>query len=87
MMLLRHTRLTACSLLLRERWAMDDWERSGAAFHVLRDHPSHSNFYVSGGLWGAMRGALPNVRELLSRTKAGKDAYMHDMDFLNSGEW
>ena len=68
---------------------MDAWERSGAPFHTMRDHPSHSNYYLSGGLWGAVRGALPDIRALLTSTRAGaaKNAYGHDMDFLNSDVW
>jgi hypothetical protein len=83
----------SCSLLLRERWAMDEWEEADISsngrfpFHVLRDHPSHSNFHISGGLWGAAKGSVSNIRELLMRTSAGKSGYMHDMDFLNSEVW
>lgn len=82
------------SLLLRERWAMDEWEEADVAsagrfpFHVLRDHPSHSNFKISGGLWGAAKGSVPNIRTLLASVgKGGKADYMHDMDFLNSQVW
>jgi hypothetical protein len=35
-------------MLLRERWTLDEWEASEMPFHVLRDHPSHSNFHISG---------------------------------------
>lgn len=35
-------------LLLRDRYALDDWEASGRAFHVVRDHPAHSEHAVPG---------------------------------------
>ena len=73
-------------LLLRERIALDAWEASGAAFHAVRDHPSHSNFHLSGGLWGAVRGTL-DIRNLLSAQTGGKAGYLDDMWFLNGAVW
>ena len=50
-------------LMPRDAVAVAAWIRSGRGFHVIRDHPSHSNYPMSGGLWGAVRGALPQVME------------------------
>jgi hypothetical protein len=36
----------------REKLAVDEWIASGKQFHVMRDHPSHSNNAMSGGMWG-----------------------------------
>ena len=46
----------------RDAAVVDDWLRqrpeTAAIFHCVRDHPSHSRFAVSGGLWGAQRALL-----------------------------
>eukprot|EP00729_Bicosta_minor_P014031 gene14031-30990_t len=36
-------------LSIREKVAVDEWILSGKKFHVMRDHPSHSLFAMSGG--------------------------------------
>jgi len=60
------------------------------AFHCIRDHPSHAQFSVNGGLWGARRrrllelvGGLP-VTPLLANFG---DQYMDDMRFLDEHIW
>ena len=50
----------------RDAAAVAEWIKSGKGFHVIRDHPSHSLYPMSGGLWGAKRGALPQVMELIA---------------------
>ncbi|KAI8465630.1 MAG: hypothetical protein J3K34DRAFT_525216 [Monoraphidium minutum] len=51
--------------LLRERLALDEWEDSGLPFHVMRDHPSHTD-PITPDLWGAVRGPhLPSLRAAL----------------------
>jgi len=52
------SRLTA-----RDAAAVSDWlrRRPSFAFHCIRDHPSHSLFNVSGGLWGGRRAALARL--------------------------
>jgi len=46
----------------RDATVVADWLRrspeKAAVFHCVRDHPSHSRFPVSGGLWGARRRLL-----------------------------
>jgi len=44
----------------RDAAAVADWLKQGAdyAFHCIRDHPSHSWYPISGGLWGGRRAAL-----------------------------
>jgi len=66
--------------------AVSRWIESGLPFHVVRDHPSHSNYPMSGGLWGARRGALPQVMELIGRFPTDS-AYLTDMLFLNRDVW
>jgi len=46
----------------RDAAVVADWLRqrpeTSAIFHCIRDHPSHSLYAVSGGLWGARRAPL-----------------------------
>jgi len=53
-------------LIRRDFIAVQEWERSGRQFHVIRDHPSHSRYPMSGGLWGCVRGAIPGMIEQAS---------------------
>lgn len=73
-------------LMARDAVAVAAWEKSGKAFHVVRDHPSHSLYPMSGGLWGARRGALPQVLELIASFPSDSK-YLSDMNFLNSLVW
>eukprot|EP00698_Gefionella_okellyi_P024953 TRINITY_DN8983_c0_g2_i1.p1 TRINITY_DN8983_c0_g2~~TRINITY_DN8983_c0_g2_i1.p1 ORF type:complete len:368 (+),score=52.93 TRINITY_DN8983_c0_g2_i1:110-1105(+) len=74
----------ADSRLQQRDWeAVQDWIRSGKRFHCLRDHPSHSNYPLSGGLWGATTGWLPNMKDMITEWQ-GHDDYIADMDFLNA---
>ena len=49
-------------LMARDAVAVAAWEQSGKAFHVVRDHPSHSLYPMSGGLWGCVRYAANRTR-------------------------
>ena len=73
-------------LMARDAMAVAAWEQSGKAFHIVRDHPSHSLYPMSGGLWGARRGALPQVLELIAAFPTDS-AYLTDMNFLNGRVW
>ena len=73
-------------LSLRERIAVEEWLKSGKMFHVMRDHPSHSNFAMSGGMWCARSQVILKIEMLLERAALNED-YLKDMDFLNSDIW
>jgi len=73
-------------LSAREAAAVKEWEDSGLPFHVMRDHPSHNNFAVSGGMWGRKGGAIKDIRERLLGSSLSND-YLVDMNFLNSQIW
>ena len=73
-------------LMKRDAVAVAQWVRSDAPFHVVRDHPSHSLYPMSGGLWGARRGALPQVMDLIYRFPTDSK-YLTDMLFLNRDVW
>lgn len=74
----------------REKAAVDEWIESGRKFHVMRDHPSHSLFGISGGLWCGTRDAFPGMVDVLrewDRSGNMNGKYMNDMDFLNRIVW
>ncbi len=48
----------------REREAVDEWLKSDKGFHIMRDHPHHK-FPIMGGMWGAKRGVIDNIEELI----------------------
>jgi len=50
----------------REAAAVSEWLDSDYGFHILRDHPHHVQV-ILGGLWGAKRGVIPNIGELINR--------------------
>jgi len=73
----------------RDAAVVSDWLRHpDAFFHCIRDHPSHSNYAVSGGLWGGRPSQLGNVRRLfddaMSKYSSG---YLQDMLFLCNVVW
>ena len=75
---------------IRERWAVADWLKSGKAFHVMRDHPQHSELILAG-LWGAHRGNIGGMeREDRESVRAGgrMGNYLdHDQHFLRNVVW
>ena len=74
-------------LSAREKAAVDEWVTSGKRFHVMRDHPSHSNNPISGGMWCGTHDAIPDMFERLKQLQQDDGAYMADMHFLESVVW
>ena len=73
-------------LSIREKVAVDEWILSGKKFHVMRDHPSHSLFAMSGGMWGGTGDAAPQMKDLIASGRVdGK--YVADMNFLTTAVW
>lgn len=76
----------------REAGAVKEWIESGKKFHVLRDHPSHSPV-IGGGLFGAVKGAIPSMAALIASdpksARAGDrdDIYNTDQQFLAEHVW
>ena len=76
----------------REKAAVDEWLRSGTAFHLMRDHASHDPTAfaaILGGLWGGLHRAVPDMRTLIekhycepSTTNKPKVEYSEDQNFL-----
>ena len=70
----------------REKLAVDEWIASGKQFHLMRDHPSHSNYAMIGGMWGGTHDAIPNMKSLLLNNTR-KHSFLEDMNFLNTMVW
>jgi hypothetical protein len=48
------SRDTDTRILLRERFAVEEWLNSDCVFHIMRDHPHH-NFHILGGMFGTRK--------------------------------
>lgn len=75
---------------VKERWAVSDWLKTDAAFHVLRDNPLHSELMLAG-MWGAHRGNIGDMRARIlqfseSGAKIGNDTTV-DQRFLRTSIW
>ncbi|XP_013422001.1 uncharacterized protein LOC106181966 isoform X3 [Lingula anatina] len=73
----------------REANLIQEWMTADTAFHCIRDHPSHGNYAISGGLFG---GKPKKLKKLLDHSwgemMAGYGAgYIQDMNFLNAVIW
>lgn len=73
-------------LSMRGRAAVDEWIKSRKHFHVMRDHPSHSLYAMSGGMWGGVGNSFPDMHNMLLDSKL-RNSYLQDMNFLNSVIW
>jgi len=78
----------------RDAAVVADWLRHpDALFHCIRDHPSHSNFAVSGGLWGGRAPQLAaaakgSVKEYFEDVMGNYGSgYLQDMYFLCNVVW
>lgn len=72
----------------REAQAVDQWLHSDKHFHAMRDSGTHTELLLAG-LWGAVRGSLPSVRELMRRFMARppESAHFADQHFLRQYVW
>mmetsp|Transcript_22478 Transcript_22478/g.57932 ORF Transcript_22478/g.57932 Transcript_22478/m.57932 type:complete len:334 (-) Transcript_22478:693-1694(-) len=70
-------------LSLREKAAVDQWIQSGKRFHQMRDHPSHSHFAMSAGMWGGTHSAIPELEWMMEK-RGMSDGYLEDTEFLNA---
>lgn len=74
----------------RDAAAVSAWLDSDAMLHCMRDHPSHANYPLSGGLWGARTRWLRLMlggRPLTALAKGYGGAYLDDMNFLGADVW
>lgn len=70
-------------LSMREAEAVKEWIESGKKFHVMRDHPSHSNYAMSAGMWCAT--TIPNMEKMLHSNT--KKCYTCDQIWLTNNIW
>ena len=73
---------------MREADAVDAWLQSGKHFHAMRDSGTHTELLLAG-LWGAVRGSLPPLRDLMRRflARAPESAHFADQYFLREYVW
>ena len=71
-------------LSARETAAVHEWILSGKRFHTIRDHPSHIEHPLNGGLWGGTDKAFPDMALILK--PVGKK-YFDDMNILKEKVW
>jgi len=74
----------------RDSAVVADWlQHPQAYFHCIRDHPSHSGFAVSGGLWGGRPAQMDAKVQQLFEDFMGKygAGYLQDMQFLCNAVW
>ena len=77
------SRDTDSRLNTREAAAVEQWLNSDRTFHVMRDHPAHC-IGILGGMWGAKKGAVPNMKELINEHLKDDIRWGIDQDFLCS---
>jgi len=74
------SRDTDSRLNMREKEAVDVWLASEQGFHIMRDHPHH-RYPVLGGMWGAKKGTVPLMKQLIEEF-GGTDQYGTDYIFF-----
>ena len=73
---------TDSRIILREKYAVEEWTASDKTFHIMRDHPYH-NFSILGGMWGYKKNNKYPM-EILLNSFAKSDTYGTDYNFFNS---
>lgn len=67
----------------REVKAVEEWIKSGAQLHILRDHPFHNRF-IFGGMWGWRKTTKDFKMESLIRDWKHTGKWGDDCDFLET---
>jgi hypothetical protein len=76
----------------RDRFAVEEWIRSGKCVHTVRDHVNHVRT-MNGGLWGGMPGCESLARgggfvKMIGDSKqSGMAGYMEDIYLLVESVW
>lgn len=71
----------------REKHAVDEWIASRKRYHVMRDHPSHCNYAMSGGMWGGKYDSTLHTIFKEQFARFNRQAYLLDMNLLNAHFW
>ena len=73
---------TDSRLSVRERSIVKEWQNSGKALHVIRDHPFHT-VPILGGMWGCQGAStLRSISDFLTLAGTMEPAYGVDQEFL-----
>ena len=71
----------------QERIAVDQWIESGKNFHIIRDHPVHTEL-IHSGLWGGRSQMLPNLKNVLDNEYSDQiKVHFFDQQFLREFVW
>jgi len=72
----------------REAAAVAAWLASGLPFHLMRDHPAHTDLMLAG-LWGGVARWLPPLPDLLQGFgyRPGSESRSADQRFLGQRVW
>lgn len=75
------SRDTDTRILSREKLAVEEWLNSDKIFHIMRDHPYHSNL-ILGGMFGVKKNILiiNNWKNLMNQFN--QNNYDYDQQFL-----
>ncbi len=68
-------------LSLREKICVEEFINSDKHFHRMIDHPWHGG--IMGGMWGAKKGILKNIKDLISSWPM-TNKWQTDQSFLNA---
>lgn len=77
-----------CDALIgqREAAAVKEWENSGKAFHIMRDH--HNHFHkIMGGMWGAKGNLIPKLERDIRRRILNPQKFNNDQVYLRDEVW
>ena len=73
------SRDTDSLLNIRDKAAVDEWLNSGKLFHIMRDNIVH-DAKIMGGMWGARKGAVLNMMELINNYSRKKTNNRKNID-------
>lgn len=74
------SRDTDTRILLREKYAVEEWLTSGKTFHIMRDHPHHS-MKILGGMFGTRKTEyIKSWKELFKNVKKEHPNQSRDYD-------
>jgi hypothetical protein len=73
----------------REAAAVNVWMNSDKKFHIMKDHPYHGSFPILAGMFGAKKGIVNNINELIDEYQKENlnEQYHFDQIFLLKYIW
>lgn len=79
-------------LNLRERIAVEEWEKSDKGFHIMRDNRFH-DCKIMGGMWGGNGKIIFNIKQMIEKyienikSTSNRNFYQIDQMFLSDVIW